>query len=393
MKLASNLLKKNLKYGFNSLNGIAYRSFATSTAESKDNPVLRGMKLQAEAENHAEKLEFYDALEKSVEAAELTERAFGPTHAYTGEALMKTADYYDILGYFEKAMSDAKQAVDILQEHKETHRPVYSTALSTYSKTLASGGLYKEALQIENESYQIRNDTFGPHNIQTVRSLCALGDRYRLVGDMQNATKILNDCYEKSDQYFDNKDIEKYLLHLSLAELYVDKKDYNLAHYHIDRILWSLKILNLKTHPLLGKIYNTLGELELFDKDHQGAYDALQTSLKFYETVFEGHHPDCAMAMTLLARYYLEKGDPNRAKKIQEDALEMFKNFTADITHPQYSIMSLSLGFIKRQTTDKKGAQKLTEDSYNDLVTKLGADHPKSKYYAYAIENYTQEPM
>lgn len=388
MKICSKILKNSSPRGFASLTQISKHNFGTSTTASGENPVLRGIKLQHEAAQLAEKLEYQEALAKAEKAREIAEQGFGSNHTYTAEALIKTAEYNDILGYFEKAMSDSKKAVEILKGHATSHKPTLSAALRVASKAHASGGSYIEALNLEEDAYEMHRDLFGENNIQTLRSLVGLGDRYRLVGNLGKASEILNTCLEEAERLYDKDSYEKLILHMSLAELGIDKKDFDQANFHADKLLTATREMKTYKHPLYGKMNNLFGELEMKEKDYEDALEYLENSKEFYEKIFEGSHPDMAMTLTLIAMCYLAQGYPERAKITQESAIKMFNNFTADVTHPQYSIMNLCLADIMRQSSEKQGASKLAEESFSNLSAKLGENHPKTVFYKHILANY-----
>ena len=387
---ANSFIKYATKPGLISLASV-HRNFSTSTYDSKENPIHQGLELQKEADKYLDKFEFKEALSRANHACEMMEKSFGQDHTYTAEALIKSSQICNILGYWEKAYANSTQAVDILKNYPDIHRPILASALSTLSESLVNVGSYPESLKAGKEAYELYRQMFGKHNVQTMNSRINLGDRYRLVGNLDKAEEILNQCLKDYDPTEQFSELRRATPYLPLVALSLEKRDFDQAHHYIAQEISELEKLNQKKLPVWGRVYNLLGDLELKEKDYKDALISLQDAFDFYNEVFDGMHPEVSETLTNMAKCYLEAGDAEKAKDTQQKAIDIFKHFIADVTHPQYLIMNICLGMSMRNSDDKIGAQKLIEKSLKELSLKLGSQHPKTILYTQLAANYDTE--
>jgi tetratricopeptide (TPR) repeat protein len=358
----------------------------------------QGMEMHKEALCLLERYEFQAAFSKANDSYRRMEEYFGPNHIYTAESMIKLSQICNLIGYYEQAYIHSARAVLLLKLSHDVHRPLLASSLSILSESLVNVGLYPQSLVAEEEAFELKERLFGEKNILTVASHISVGDRYRLIGNLAKADKILIQCltdYKPSDAKLIQ--FPESLIRISpytpLVVLSLEKSEYDKAQCYIGKEIHEVESQDpRKKLPIWGQIYNLLAEIELREKkDYEGALKSLEDASEFYISTF-GTHPELSKTWTYMAECYLETGNPEQAKATLLKAINNFEKFIEDKTHPRYLMMKIRLGLSMRSTEDSRGAQRLIEESLHKLWRKLGPNHPKSVYYYDLAAQYDTKP-
>lgn len=342
------------------------------------------------------------------------------------DAVTKIADVYSKHGEREKALEYYERALKI---YKKNNSAVKEAILHQFiAGVMIKFGFFKEALQnltemqsilenitekeIEEEKgnripyYNNRDelDKNYDRELLLIRSYGDLGILYNLWGKYEEALKTYQKELELIDMYGKGRKEEIQAL-WKLGNIYkkLGKKEKTLEYFkksleiESDEMDKSYKVVN---YYALGFYYlydldDPEGAIECFDK---GMAKADEIDLDILRTVFK------YLGLRVKGEAYLEKGEPELAKKYLEEALAGFqsvgKNYGSQEDNIIQIYMSLGRLYEKKENPDeaKRNYEKALDLSRTyffpgyeaDIYELLGDLYEKEKDYEKTLEYYNK---
>jgi len=248
-------------------------------------------------------------------------------------------------------------------------------------------GDYQNALLVAQRVYNIANNNFGLHDVNTADALLKLGIINQTLGNLGKAeerfltalhileeqltpdhpdltvimTNLGNVYFELqrpglSEKYhqqalqirknaFDADDPAIAQSTYNLAVLYEDQKKYERAAIFYQRAisLWSASMG--PTHPYVGSALSNLSGIYNIQGKHQKATNILQRMLALKKSVFGAQHEEVAQTLVSLGTSYLEQGEYSPASDAYEEALDIAQHVLAS-SDPQLALLMYTLANI-----------------------------------------------
>jgi tetratricopeptide (TPR) repeat protein len=237
------------------------------------------------------------------------------------------------LGEFKTASDQQEKAFALYTQHRGPNHLDTILCMNNLAYSYASAGRTQEALNLFEETLEVRKATLGPDHRDTLRSMNSVAERYLEAGRMQEALKLFEET-----------------LQLRKATLGPDDPD----------TLLSMNNLALG--------YERVGRA--------------QESLKLYEETLQlrkatlgDNHAETLVSMNNLANAYSDNGRGQEALKLREETLPLMKAKMGP--NHLYTLMCMNnLAEVYAQNGRSDEALKLFEETFSLMKDKLGANHP-----------------
>jgi tetratricopeptide (TPR) repeat protein len=242
------------------------------------------------------------------------------------------ANYSD-LGNYQEALKLNKQALEMRQELFGEKHPDIATSLNSLGVTYRDLGNHQEALKLNKQALEMRQELFGEKHPDIAASLNNLGATYRDLGNHQEALKLNKQALEMRQE------------------------------------------LSGEKHPDIATSLNNLGATYRDLGNHQEALKLYKQALEMFRELFGEKHPDIAASLNNLGLTYKELGNHQEALKLYKQALEMSQELFGE-KHPLIAVYLYNLGLTYNELGDKKESIKLLDLSLKMSRELLGDKHP-----------------
>ena len=190
---------------------------------------------------------------------------------------------------------------------------------------------WHQAEQLQLEVLQVREETLGTEDIQTIHSRGALAEIYRHQSRLQEAQRL-------------QRQIQETMTEWNIAYPYRYTNEHNLALTYAQQEQWE------KSDKLLEKVINQRNS-------HNGP-----------------GHPNTLNSRLCLARNYADRGEWDRAEKIENDVLHITER-TQGPEHPDTFYCIINLATTYRDIRHLEKIEKLQVAALDKARLVLGSEH------------------
>jgi serine/threonine protein kinase/tetratricopeptide (TPR) repeat protein len=239
------------------------------------------------------------------------------------------------LGDAKTASVQFQAARKLYTEHRGPDHPDTLLSMNYLALSYAAAGRTREAIELHEETLQLRKARLGPEHPDTLASMSGLANSYAAAGRLQEALKLREET-----------------LQLQKAKLGPDHPD------------------TLVSMSNLATSYWTVGRTQEALKLHE-------ETLQLRKATLGADHPDTLMSMNNLATSYWTVGRSQEALKFREETLQRCKaTLGADHPYTLSSMHNLTTSYWAMGRT--KEALKLCEETLQREKATLGPDHPNT---------------
>jgi tetratricopeptide (TPR) repeat protein len=280
---------------------------------------------------------------------------------------------------------------EILLEHIEKNNFILDTTvveirLNT-AKSYESIGVYKKALDLNLETYNLLKSNWGDKNQYTTIALNNSALSYAYMGNYDKAI----DLNLQAIEVYKNTVGENH--HIYAISLYNTASNFANIGIYDKALELNKKALEIiekifeKTHPDYSLILNNLTSNYAQIGDYSKAIELSIQSLEIKEKTLGKNHPEYTLNLNNLASYYNDIGDFNKALEINIEVLGVYEQ-TLGKNHSTYAT---SLNNIAQNHTNIGNYKKAIEYNLQALGINemaLGKMHPN---YAMSLNNIAMD--
>ena len=318
-----------------------------------------------------------EAIPIAQEALELTEKARGPNHTDTAEALNNLALVYYSAGDYAKAEPLYQRSLKIDEKVLGPDHPGTATVLNNLAGLYQSTGDYAKAEPLYQRALKIDEKALGPDHANTASDLNNLAELYRSTADYAKAASLYQRALKIDEKVLgpDHPGTAPVLNNLAL--LYQSTGDYAKAEPLLQRALKIDEKVRGPDHPDTAKALNSLADLYSSTGDYAKAEPLYQRALKIHEKVLGSDHPGTATVLDNLALLYRSTGDYAKAEPLYQRALKIDKKALGP-DHPNAAPVLNNLALLYLETGDYAKAEPLYQRALKIDEKALGPDHPNT---------------
>ena len=293
------------------------------------------------------------------------------------------AQYYNLIGAFDKAVYYGEKESIIKKELFGDNSLIYADAISNLGIYHSNKGNYLDAIRLESIVLTIEKDLLGEDHPDYLSSLSNLMSYYAEIGDQYSAIKIgtrLLDFYENNRT---EEDINLAIFFINLANCYSESGNY------IEAISYGLRGKEIfkkffgENHPYYGASLNNLAS---FYSDLGNTSETLKLAkeaLNIKKETLGEKNPEYATALNNLALFYADIKDFQKALKLGNEAIKIQKEILGK-DHPDYAMSLTNLAIFNSEIGNHEEAISLGEEAieqYNNIYT------DNNPFYAGALHN------
>ncbi len=244
---------------------------------------------------------------------------------------------YENLGYFDKAIEEKKNSLEIYLELFGEKDLNVATSFNNLGNSYISFGKYHNGLDYLFKSLAIRLEMLGSYHIDVADTYLNIANAYYYLLNFEKGIAYLNYALEIQKKMLEST-------HPDLADTYNNLGLFNRAKGNNQIALSYLeKALEIRmsklgdNHPIVGETYNNIGMILQSNLEFQKALKFKQKALEIKLETYKPDNPIIASSYNNIGNTYFSMGEYNLAISNYKKAIEINQNNTAKI-HPDLLI-------------------------------------------------------
>ena len=276
---------------------------------------------------------------------------------------------YRNLGLFDKAMDLTQESLDIRQKMfpKESEEVVAS--LGTLGVVKMDKGDFAAAEALMQQALEIQRKMLGPEHVDVAASLNNLGSLRFAAGDWKGSEQYFREALALSRKLLGGESlpIATTLNDLAIVLNYQEKYEESEALYR-ESLAIRRKLLG-GDHPLIAQSVNNIAMSYLRQKKYSQAEPMFQEALAINRKAVGEVHPVVASNLNNLALVYLEQGQVDKAEEYFQEVLALDRKIYGE-NHPKVAQTLQSLGAaLQREKKYKEAEESMRQALTIKLMT------------------------
>jgi len=271
---------------------------------------------------------------------------------------------YRNLGLFDKALDLTQESLDIRQKMFPEESSEVVASLSTLGVVKMDKGDYAAAETLMQQALAINRGILGPEHIEVAASLNNLGSLRFATGDWKGSQQYFREALAMHRKLLGDESlpVATDLNDLAMVLNYQEKFEESEALY-LESLAIRRKLLG-SDHPLIAQSVNNLAMSYLRQKKYAQAEPMFREALTINRKAVGEVHPVVASNLNNLALVYLEQGQADKAEDYFRQVLALDRKIHGE-NHPKVaqSLQSLGAALLK----EKK--YKEAEESMRQAIT------------------------
>jgi non-specific serine/threonine protein kinase/serine/threonine-protein kinase len=261
---------------------------------------------------------------------------------------------YRNLGFYEKALDLTQESLDIRQKMFPEESQEVVESLSTLGVVKMDKGDYAAAETLMKQALDIQRHVLGPEHVKVAASLNNLGSLRFSAGDWKGAEQYFREALAQHRKLLgsENLPLATTLNDLAMVLSYQEKHEESEALYR-ESLGIRRKLLG-DDHPLIAQSVNNIAMVYLRQKKYTQAEPMFQEALAINRKAVGEVHPVIASNLNNLALVYLEQGQVDKAEESFRQVLALDRKIHGE-NHPKVA-----------QTLQSLGAALLREKKYKE---------------------------
>ncbi len=344
-------------------------------AWSDEGSLQKAWELNQEVERLYQLGRYAEAIPAMERVLAIREKALGPKHPETVEALNNLAVLYYKMGAYDKAEPLFKRSLSIREKAPGPEHPDTAGSLNNLASLYDTMGAYDKAEPLYKRSLAIREKALGPEHPGTAGSLNDLAGLYKTMGAYDKAEPLFKRSLSIREKALGPAHPDTAGSLNNLASLYDTMGAYDKAEPLYRRSLSIHEKALGPEHPSTAASLNNLAGLY----KTMGAYDKAeplyQRSLAITEKVMGPKHPDTAASLNNLALFYYTMGAYDKAEPLYRRSLAI-RDKSLGPKHPDTAVSLNNLAELYRTMGAHDKAEPLYKRSLAIREKALGPEHP-----------------
>ena len=266
---------------------------------------------------------------------------------------------YRNLGLFDRALDLTQESLDIRQKMFPAESAEIVASLSTLGVVKMDKGDYPAAETLMQQALAINRKILGPEHIDVAASLNNLGSLRFATGDWKGSEQYFREALAMHRKLLGDESlpIATDLNDLAMVLNYQEKFEESEALYRESLAIRRKRLGG--DHPLIAQSVNNLAMSYLRQKKYAEAEPMFQEALTINRKAVGEVHPVVASNLNNLALVYLEQGQADRAEGYFRQVLALDRKIHGE-NHPKVA-----------QTLQSLGAALLKEKKYKEAEESL----------------------
>jgi eukaryotic-like serine/threonine-protein kinase len=250
---------------------------------------------------------------------------------------------YRNLGLFDRALELAQESLDIRQRMFPEESEEIAASLSTLGVVKMDKGDYDAAESLMKRALDIQRKILSPENVDVAASLNNLGSLRLAAGDWKGAEQYFRESLALHRKIFGSESLEtaSTLNNLAIVLNYQERFEESEA-LNRESLAIRRKLLG-GDHSLIAQSVNNMAMSYLRQKKHAQAEPMFQEALAINRKAVGEVHPVIASNLNNLALLYLDQGQSDKAEEYFRQVLSLHRKIHGD-NHPQVAQSLQSLG-------------------------------------------------
>jgi len=250
---------------------------------------------------------------------------------------------YRNLGLYDKALDLVQESLDLRQKIFPEESEEVVESLSTLGVVKMDKGDYAAAETLMKRALEIQRRVLGPEHVEVAASLNNLGSLSFSTGDWKGAEQFIREALAQHRKLLgsENLPLATTLNNLALVLSRQEKYEESEALYR-ESLKIRRKLLS-GDHPRIAESVNNIAMIYLRQKKYEQAEPMFQEALAINRKAVGEFHPLVASNLNNLALVYLNQGQAAKAEDYFRQALALDRK-TYGENHPQVALSLQSLG-------------------------------------------------
>lgn len=287
---------------------------------------------------------------------------------------------------YKSAIDVAQQSLEIRKRNLSSHDLLVAESLHNLAMLYLTTSDYTKAEPLFRQSLEIRERKLGKEDLLVSSSLNSLAGLVQGLGDYDAAETLFKRALTIRQARLGPMHLLVAQSMNNLGLLYLKKKEYQKAEKLFTEAYENLKkSLGHENNRTIANLLNNLAIVFQEQGDLTKAEPLYQHALKIQDKVFGAKHPVVAKTLHNLAVLYLLKKDFARAEPMYERAINAMRE-TLGTRHPDFANALESIGIMYQAKGDiDKAIESFTEasnihDKNLSLIIAVGSEQQKRLY-------------
>ena len=307
-------------------------------------------------------------------ALAIQEAIYGEEHPEIAQTLLKMASTNRALGNYEAAFPLYRKAVAINENTLPKDDPELGWSINNLGWALHSRGYYEEAEETYRKAETLQREYLGETHPDLAFTLNNLGGLLWTTGRFEEGESLVRESLEIRRTLYGDEHPETVQSLNNLAGLLFRKGDMEAAEPIYKKTVEVNTNMLGEKHRYVASGLSSLGTIQL----KRGLYDEAEAyqlqALAIREELFGGSHRLVAISKSNLGHVYRYKGDPARAEKAYQEALDFWR--TLDTKPIEMAYPLVGLGRVWTEDNRAQQAQSVLREAVDLRSEFLDEDDP-----------------
>lgn len=265
----------------------------------------------------------------------------------------------------EKALKKIKASRKVMEEYVTDH-VLYKEALQLQGEALVGEGEYKEASEFFEGTISALKMTSSANKIELGTTLHKTGRLYMMMGELEKAKSILNECKNwKLDIAENSMDLSS--VYSLLGDICIEGRNHSEARGHYEKALSVLD--SLRTSPEHVDYLLVVGKLRFLQSEFVGSFQAFATARALISDSPKLFMDKSAYDLRCISKRYKTKGEIDTALSLLNDSLVLTEESPFSLERSA-GLHELASCLIEKDEVDE--ALVCLEQSLEIRIMKLG---------------------
>ena len=250
---------------------------------------------------------------------------------------------YRNLGLFDKALNLAQESFDLRQKLFPEESEEVASSLSTLGVVKMDKGDFASAETLMKQALELQRKMLGPENLAVAESLNNLGSLRFSAGDWKGSEQYFREALALHRKLLGNENLPVAITLNNLAMVLNYEEKYEESEALYQESLGIRRRLLGGDHPQIAQSVNNIAMLYLRQKKYAQAEPMFQEALAINRKAVGEVHPVVASNLNNLALVYLEQGQLDKAEEYFRQVLALDLKIYGQ-NHPKVAQSLQSLG-------------------------------------------------
>ena len=323
---------------------------------------------------------------ESTSALDLLQRGVEKVHDDLADSPRIRARMLDTLAEVHKEMALYEEALDLAEQSLEIRQEIFgpdtlpvASSLEIVALSLIQNGRRNEALPLQERSYEIHRKLLPPDDPLVAKSMEALASAYWYQGRYTEVEPLVREALAIREAAFGEDHQENISLHVKMSILLRTADRYEESLHHAERALEIARASFGPNHSLVANSMNVLALTHTYIGNYEVAEELYLETIDTWSKTTGGESSLATDAMLNLGGVYQRQGRLDDAARWQTRGLEQ-REATLGPNHPRVGLALNNLGSTYQRLGRPEDAVPLYRRAIDIFEATGQLDHPDAAW-------------